>query len=186
MDGQPVRSRSSPAGTLELTPERPSVAGVLVRAATVDDVDPLVALRRVAGGRAYASLGRDAVARWLVVRANHNHVAALLDDVAGQLFVATAGDLIVGMAFVRRESRRVARLSDLYCDPPRIGAGSALLEARIAWARARGAALVRCSVFAANMTAQRFFNRQGFTVTGTELSEVIPGALLLRHERSLR
>lgn len=156
-----------------------------VRAAERSDVDALVRLRAAAARRAYAGLGADSLDRWLRKRATREHVANLLDRGDGQVFVACDADQLLGMAFVRTDGVDAVRLSDLYCDPPGMGAGSALLEARLAWARVRGLRLARCTVFAVNVEARWFFARRGFQVVGTEQSDAIPGALLLRHERAL-
>lgn len=187
MDIVPRPWSASPDWAPALVPSPPdSSAGVRVRLANPEDVEPLVAIRADAGRRAYARMGEEAVRRWLRVRASAAHVAALLARRDGALFVATMDDRPVGMAFVRCETRRVARLSDLYCAVPGVGAGSALLATRLGWALAHRATLARCTVFAANVDAQAFFHRRGFSVVGTEISDVVPGAVLLRFERSLR
>jgi GNAT superfamily N-acetyltransferase len=92
----------------------------------------------------------------------------------GYTVLAWKGDKPVGMIvmFERLDARlfkyrRWVELVDLYVVPEArgTGLGARLLEAGIAWARARGADRIQLYVTATNLGAKRFYAKHGFIRT---------------------
>ena len=81
-------------------------------------------------------------------------------------------DRWVGLALVRRDEERpgVAVINAMWVAPEGRGrgAGVALCDACVAWARSRGFALVELAVIADNAPALRAYRAAGFEVTGAE------------------
>jgi RimJ/RimL family protein N-acetyltransferase len=87
----------------------------------------------------------------------------------GVVFVVGAPEW-AGMAagFLDADRPGVACLGAMWVDPALRchGLGGQLLDAVIAWATARGAGLIECSVTERNAAAERLYSRAGFTETG--------------------
>lgn len=104
----------------------------------------------------------DARERW------ENDFAHVLRDEAQRLFVAEAGEGVVGFAAARRwsappiyaEAHEVF-VSELYVVPEarRRGVGQALVEAVKRWARAAGAERLRVAVLSANAAGRQFWQQ---------------------------
>lgn len=85
------------------------------------------------------------------------------------MFVAADGDTLVGMAAgIPRESNEERGLGAMWVAPQWRGSGVAalLVEAVVGWARDNGCRRVGLWVPADNPRARRFYQRQGFTMTG--------------------
>jgi GNAT superfamily N-acetyltransferase len=83
-------------------------------------------------------------------------------------YVAEDGDHWVGLATGRAENGRFD-LFGMFVEPEARGrgVGAALVEAVIAWARARGAAWLHLGVTSTNHAAMALYERCGFRPTGT-------------------
>lgn len=79
------------------------------------------------------------------------------------------GGRIVGFAVAERTWADTVDLHALYVDPDRWGegAGSALLDAVLAYARGEDVEYVRATAFRDNPVARPFFESRGFERTGT-------------------
>jgi GNAT superfamily N-acetyltransferase len=161
-----------------------TAAELTVRRATVQDVPALLALRDLAARAAYARLGDKAVAHWLAARNTEAWLHQRLGHPHGVLHVAAHGDDLVGSGFVRFDGAQ-AFLGDLYVRTPGRGVGSRLLDVRLDLARSWGCASAWCLTFAVNTGALRFLHAHGFTISGMTESDVVPGAIMFRHERAL-
>lgn len=140
--------------------ERP----VTVRPATKDDVPGLVALfRDVAGER-----------RWIGTEPGFDEedraqrMRATVTDGPGTIFVALAGDELVGQVGVIPASYGVADLGMMVASGWRgAGVGRALLDAAIEWARAEPAVhKVALQHWPHNLAAHRLYQGAGFSVEG--------------------
>jgi RimJ/RimL family protein N-acetyltransferase len=71
------------------------------------------------------------------------------------------------------------------CIPPFavLGGGDALVEAVVDWARTEGASVVRLQVMEDNRRARRFYERNGFRLTGQTRLREKDGAVELQMER---
>ncbi len=79
----------------------------------------------------------------------------------------------------------VAHLMAMWVHPAIRGAGGgdALVEAVVDWARAEGASVVRLQVVEDNPRARRFYERNGFRLTGQTRLREKDGAVELQMER---
>ncbi len=100
--------------------------------------------------------------------------------------VAEAQGAVVGFAHFGPIAPRVAELFRIYVLPDHqgTGAGTALLEAGLSWARARGLERLEVSIMRGNAKGRRFYEGQGFTLQRAQRVEArgerIP---LLRYAR---
>jgi GNAT superfamily N-acetyltransferase len=87
------------------------------------------------------------------------HTSVAVDDEGG----------VVGFAVAERTWADTVDLHALYVDPDRWGegAGSALLDAVLAYARDEGVEYVRATAFRDNPVARPFFESRGFETTRT-------------------
>ncbi len=93
--------------------------------------------------------------------------AELLDADDGQLLVAAAGERVVGELHVRLARYGVADVGMfLLADWRGRGAGRALLDAGVGWARQAGAHKVDLEVWPHNQRAVALYQRAGFVVEG--------------------
>jgi GNAT superfamily N-acetyltransferase len=85
------------------------------------------------------------------------------------VFVAVVPEW-AGMAggFLDTDRPGVATVGAMWVDPAcrRRGLGQQLLDAALAWALSRGAAVIELSVTDSNAAAERLYSRAGFTKTG--------------------
>ena len=90
-------------------------------------------------------------------------------------------------AVPERDDARVVNLLSMWVAPQHrgVGAADALVSAVLAFAAARGAALVRLAVERENRRARRSYERNGFRVTGRESHGVRPGMVEVEMERVL-
>lgn len=92
----------------------------------------------------------------------------------GVIFVAEAGDQMIGMAGIFRQETPKTNHNGIiwgvYLDPEWRGLGivDALIGACIGWARERGMPIVKLSVVANNAGALRAYLRNGFQIYGVE------------------
>lgn len=87
------------------------------------------------------------------------------DDSAS--FVALAGEALVGTLGVERRSGDLGLWMLVDKDHRAMGVGSALLEAAIGWAKAKGAHRLSLSVFPHNHAARALYAKYGFVTEGT-------------------
>lgn len=102
------------------------------------------------------------------------HLAALLADPASTLLVARDGQEIVGTATVvvyTTPLRIESRIEDVVVDynARGRGVGEALVEACIAVARRRGAAIVELQTARSRVAANRLYKRMGFRRRDTNI-----------------
>lgn len=102
------------------------------------------------------------------------HIVERLSAQGFTRFGGFADDELVGLAGlqIRRgaKEKHKARLFSMYVDEAHRGTGLAqqLVEAAIAGSRQAGVILLHLTVNSANLRAQRFYRRMGFTVYGVE------------------
>jgi ribosomal protein S18 acetylase RimI-like enzyme len=95
-------------------------------------------------------------------------------DAASATFVAEAGGTLIGMTTVVREQgakvQHGANIYAVYVHPAWRGrrVGEQLLSAAAAWASARGVSQLKLSVTVTNGSAQRLYERCGFTPYGRD------------------
>lgn len=158
----------------------------LLRPARPGDAPAIAAVKAAAARRAYLPFTPEPDLRaWLARRASTGFTADRIWACAagGAYLVATdTTGRILGAGSVREETgpngKMRGYLADVYVDPPRTGAGSALVGALLDVARERGWASVRCFILAPNQDAVHFFTTCGFTVTGRTPNAELPGDLL--------
>ncbi len=97
-----------------------------------------------------------------------------LDGRIGKIFVAEAGEALVGTLALERDDtpqfRHNGRIWHVYVRAEWRGLGlvDALLDACVAWAQREGIRMLRLGVAATNSTAIRCYARHGFAVYGVE------------------
>ena len=141
-----------------------------VREATRDDA---AAASDVAEAAWWAScsafLDAESIRRVLAEGYGPERLADAADDPELYVPVAVDGGEVVGFAVAERTWTDTVDLHALYVDPDRWGegAGSALLEAVLAWSRDDDAEYVRATAFEENPVARPFFEARGFERTRT-------------------
>jgi ribosomal protein S18 acetylase RimI-like enzyme len=103
------------------------------------------------------------------------------ENPASGLFLAEVEDVAVGYLACSQFTRtyripaRVGYLDNMYVSPEfrNLGLGSALIDAFKDWSAANGAGLIRVSAMAKNASAQRFYQRNGFTHQEVTLEQPI-------------
>ena len=114
---------------------------------------------------------------------------ARLEDPEAATFLASAGGRDAGLVTVRPygESGGPAGLFGMWVAPEARGqgVGGALVDAVVAWARARGCARVLLDVADANPPAIRLYESRGFRPTGVTGSLPAPRERVLEHQRAL-
>jgi GNAT superfamily N-acetyltransferase len=115
-------------------------------------------------------LDADTLRRVLAEGYTAGRLAGAFEDTELHAVVAVDGaDRTVGFAIAERTWADTVDLHALYVDPDRWGegAGSALLESVLAYARERECEYVRVTAFVDNPVARPFFEAQGFEETRT-------------------
>jgi RimJ/RimL family protein N-acetyltransferase len=145
---------------------------VLVRAATLSDVDSFRELRLDALQDSPVAFPAD-----YMVNANHPMSFwqdRLKTDEVGRIIFAERENQLIGMTGIRRgetsKTKHSATIWGVYVRPEWRGlhiAGS-LIEACIAWARSKNVDIVKLGVTAVSTSAVRCYQRCGFTIYGTE------------------
>jgi ribosomal protein S18 acetylase RimI-like enzyme len=103
-------------------------------------------------------------------------------------FVATLDGHDVGMVRIARpDTGATASLLSMWVAPEarRRGVGTALLDAAIAWTRARGFTRLRLEVVDDNTAAVELYTRKGFQPTGRTSTMPAPRQHIREHERIL-
>ena len=127
------------------------------------------------------SVTPDNVAAFIAENLSESRFREYLADPDRQVFVARDGDRVIGYAMLIRgqpdddevqravSPRPAVEVSKIYVLPDRHGAGASaeLMTAAVRWAEQAGAHSVWLGVNQQNHRAQRFYAKQGFTVTGT-------------------
>lgn len=131
------------------------------RRATVDDLDALMVLVRD-----FCVVDQHPFDEARVSRALH---PLLVDDSAGQVWVAEHSGRVVGYAIVTwgyslESGGRDCIVDEIYVTTPSTGLGSDLLDAALDGARANGARAVFLETEAHNDRARSFYVRHGFEV----------------------
>lgn len=148
--------------------------GFAIDRASWDDVPALCALKERVGRATYAAFATaEQLDLWVQRKCNRARFEPGFSDGAS-LFVARHERALVGMCLVhRRESW--ALITDLYVETPARGVGAALLHAACEQARTWGSVQLRAIPYSGNPRAINFFQRRGFTYTGANPSQTIPG-----------
>jgi GNAT superfamily N-acetyltransferase len=141
--------------------------GLEVRRASADDVQGLAEVHLRSALTAYADMfPADAPKPTVESLAAHWHDAAV--DPASEVFVAEAGEAIIGGVIATTETRPgVGNLRHLYVDPAHwgSGAGRALHDAVVAWCAAAGLESVHLWVLEANDRARVMYERWGWSLS---------------------
>ncbi len=144
-----------------------------MRAATIDDLAPLVALEN---------------ATFAVDRLSERQLRRHLDSASARLLVAVHEHRVVGSAvlFFRRGST-VARLYSIAVSAHErgLGLGAILLEAAERCARTRGKRRLRLEVRLDNVSAQRFYETAGYRRFGVRDGYYEDGHAAWRYEKTL-
>ena len=141
-----------------------------VREATPDDAE---AASEVAEDAWWAScaafLDADTLRRVLAEGYTDERLAGAFDDDELHAVVAVDGGTVLGFAIAERTWADTVDLHALYVDPDRWGegAGAALLDSVLEYARADDCDYVRATAFVDNPVARPFFESKGFEGTGT-------------------
>jgi GNAT superfamily N-acetyltransferase len=163
------------------------------RAAVVEDADAL-ARGVVAGVEGYRAF---APPEWSppALASEIEHLQERLADDQVWCLLAEAGDEVVGQITVLPAARAarpvdeptLAHLSNIFVREDRWGSGVArsLLAAGVDAARERGFAEMRLFVAAGQARARRFYEREGWSRTGGEFYDPVPGLVLLEYRRAL-
>jgi GNAT superfamily N-acetyltransferase len=145
------------------------MATVTVNAATRDDIDALVVsvagLFREDAGQHDSLMDLD----W-PAREGAAYYSGLMTDRGCLLVLARDGDRVIGHLVGKLSEpssiqvQRVAILESMRVNPAsrRAGVGSLLVQHFLTWARECGAQQASVTAYAANATAQRFYERHGF------------------------
>jgi ribosomal protein S18 acetylase RimI-like enzyme len=150
---------------------------LMIRAARPDDAPRLKQLGIIGWETTYADFVSPANrarylagAFWSLAR-----LRAVLDDPACARFVAEQAGAVIGFATFEPHAAGRVELTRLYVDPQtrRGGAGRALLDAGLAWARTIGAHSMLVNVFADNAIGRAFYEKAGFALT--ELAPTVVG-----------
>ncbi len=140
-----------------------------VREATPEDAAAASAIAEDAWWASCAAfLDADTLRRILAEGYTDERLAKAFGDPELHAVVAVDGaDRTVGFAIAERTWADTVDLHALYVDPDRWGegAGSALLESILAYARAEDCQYVRATAFVDNPVARPFFESQGFEGT---------------------
>ena len=143
--------------------------GVVVRRAEPADAAALVELARTVGGEPEGWLISDR--SWRSVSEERRYLKALRRYAHAAVFVAEAGEEVVGRLSVARDphpaSRHVADLG-LMVDAGyrRRGVGWSLLESAVEWARGAGVSKLELHVFPHNEPAIALYEKFGFVREG--------------------
>lgn len=159
-------------------------AALTIRRALVADMPALRALREQGAHAAYRQLGDKAVAHWLAVRNTDTWLRHRLDHPHGVLHVAEVDGRLVGSGFVRFDGPH-AFLDDVFVRTPGRGVGTAMLDVLLELARSWGCGSAWCLAVAVDRTTLRFLHSRGFSVSGMDESDVVPGAMTFRYEKAL-
>lgn len=133
-------------------------------------------------------LDADTLRRVLVEGYTEERLAGAFEDPELHAVVAVDGaDRTVGFAIAERTWADTVDLHALYVDPDRWGegAGSALLESVLAYARTKDCDYVRATAFVDNPVARPFFEAQGFEEMGvveTPVFETVHEEAVLERE----
>ena len=151
---------------------------ITIRRATIADAEPLAEL----GARTFReTFGADNSAENMALHLSEKFAPELqrreLTDASASMFVACAGEVIVGYALLRDGShadcvtgRAPIEIERIYVDAPWHGSGAAaaLMRACEDEARRRGAETMWLGVWERNPRAIRFYEKNGFRQVGTQ------------------
>jgi ribosomal protein S18 acetylase RimI-like enzyme len=148
-----------------------------IRAARPDDAPRLKELGALGWETTYAGFVAPANrARYLAGDFwSLEQLRAVIGDPACATFVAEQAGAVIGFATFELHDAGRVELTRFYVDPDarRGGAGRALFDAGLAWARATGARAMLVNVFADNAIGRAFYEKVGFTLT--ELAPTVVG-----------
>lgn len=157
-----------------------------VREATPEDAETMSDIAEAAWWASCAGfLDADTLRRVLAEGYSEGRLAdAIRDDELHTVVAVDDGGRVVGIAVAERTWADTVDLHALYVDPDRWGegAGSALLESVLAYARAADCEYVRTTAFVENSVARPFLESQGFEETdrvGTPVFETIHEEVVL-------
>lgn len=116
-----------------------------------------------------ASVSADNIAAFIDENLSETRFRDYLGDPDRWVFTAREDERMVGYAMLIRSDDGAVELSKIYVLPDSQGAGvsAALMTAALDTAKEQGAKSVWLGVNQQNQRAQRFYAKQGFTVSGT-------------------
>ena len=147
----------------------------VIRLARREDAAALADLAAVSFRAAYAAGQQDATERYIADHYGPEKQAAELGDPSLTYLVVALDAALVGFAMLGHDERhpvvaasRPMRLSRIYVEPGRLGAGigGRLMERCIEHARERGHDVLWLSVWEENTRAVAFYERWGFAAVG--------------------
>ncbi|OBI26514.1 GNAT family N-acetyltransferase [Mycobacterium sp. E2238] len=123
-----------------------------------------------------ASMAPANIAAFVAAHLSPDRFAEYLSDPQRAVLTAADGDRIIGYAMLIRDGD-AAELSKIYVAPEHHGSGvaTALMDLALATAGEWGVRRVWLGVNQANQRAQRFYAKNGFTVSGTRTFQVGAG-----------
>jgi GNAT superfamily N-acetyltransferase len=154
--------------------------GVIIRTATLADLDVVVALSVALFAEDAGQHDRYTDLGWPSCD-GHEYFGGVLDGPWTRCFLAEVDRAVCGalVGRINRESRvrpvRVAELESIYVRPEQrdIGVGAALVAAFFEWARGRGAVLAGVTAYAANERGLAFYARNGFAARSVHLETTL-------------
>lgn len=165
-----------------MSPADTTTTRLTVRPATEKDAAALSAIKHAAAHRAYTfHAGRAAVTAWLDKRGSVEFIRDRITAPKTLFLVAEhhtgTATTLLGGGLIRREPGH-SYLSDVYADPPGLGAGTALVRELLDHAARSHWGPTRCFVIAANLPARAFFTGLGFGIVDVVPNPELPGNLV--------
>jgi len=170
------------------------MAAFAVRPALLNDIDAIARIHVRSWQHAYRGQIPDAVLDALDPAERAQKWLEWLDKPGFLLQVAVRDEAVAGFCSLipsrdHDASDEVGEVASLYVDPARwrSGAGTALMAAAVAEARAAGKRAVTLWVLTSNTSARQFYERIGFVPDGGSKVETIRGLALphLRYRRDV-
>jgi len=137
---------------------------MLIRKATKEDIETIQSIAKITWAITYTFLPQGQIEYMLELMYSNN---SLLEQMSNkhQFYVAIADENIIGFASVSKQDENICKLNKLYVLPTtqKKGAGKALLQMVLAYAKENGAKEIQLQVNR-NNNAKDFYLQQGFTI----------------------
>jgi GNAT superfamily N-acetyltransferase len=151
------------------------------RPATASDLGPLCELAGEArAGLAHQRGGRQRLLELRPPDEDHEALQRLLASPDALVAVGTWDGLVVAYAVAERSARRdgtaVARVDELYVQPParQVGVGEMVMDLVMAWAREAGCEAVEAVALPGDRLTKNFFERFGLTARAIVVARTLP------------